>query len=326
MPRVRNLSVLLLLISSSFVFGADPTAKLYRDTVVRFVKKSEAAGAITRQDIFVKAMSAFDRQIRMQTDKNVSYVQWKKFAEAQVLDWKKEEVEKISDVAKVLRKQLEKFNLPLPKDIRLVKTSGREEANAAYCRGNASVLPLKVLRRGSRSLQRVFIHELFHVMSSHNPVLRKSMYAIVGFKPCNPITMPKTLAHKRITNPDAPTIDYYMKITDAGVTRAIVPVLYANKDKYDTKRGGNLFQYLVFRLMVIEKKKDRWQPLLKDGRAIVVKPKTSRSYMKQIGSNTNYIIHPDEIMADNFVHLVKGTKRLKSPQIVKRLGKLLESN
>ena len=322
---------LSLLLCCLFVLAAQPsqaaeaTATLYRTIKVRFVKKTEGAKAITKKDRFVNAMSPFDRQIRMQTDKNISYEKWRDFVRKHVLDWDDNEVARLTKIFVALKPQLEKFNLPLPKEVRLVKTSGREEADAAYCRGNAIVLPLKVIRRPAKSLYRLLIHELFHVISSHNPILRKSMYAIVGFKPCDRIKLPKTLAHRRITNPDAPTIDYYMDIIDGGVKRAIVPVLYSKQDKYDVKKGGNLFAYLVFRLMVIEKVAGKWQPKLKNGRAIVVKPASSRSYLARIGRNTNYIIHPDEIMADNFVLLVTGAKNLKSPRIVSRLGKLLES-
>ena len=46
--------------------------------------------------------------------------------------------------------------------------------------------------------------------------------------------------------------------------------------------------------------------------------------MQQTGDNTKYIIHPEEIMADNFSYLVMGKTNLKTPRIVEHLKVLLD--
>lgn len=46
-------------------------------------------------------------------------------------------------------------------------------------------------------------------------------------------------------------------------------------------------------------------------------------FLEQVGENTNYLIHPDEILADNFVLLVTGKKGVPSPEVVEKLGKVL---
>ena len=68
--------------------------------------------------------------------------------------------------------------------------------------------------------------------------------------------------------------------------------------------------------MAVELVGKRWQPVLSDGQPQLLDPKTTTSFHEQIGKNTRYIIHPDEILADNFVHLVNQTKDLASPEIV----------
>ena len=45
--------------------------------------------------------------------------------------------------------------------------------------------------------------------------------------------------------------------------------------------------------------------------------------MEQIGGNTNYIIHPDEILADNFVHLALEAEKLATPRIIEEMKKTL---
>jgi hypothetical protein len=46
-------------------------------------------------------------------------------------------------------------------------------------------------------------------------------------------------------------------------------------------------------------------------------------FYEQVGENTGYIIHPEEILADNFALLMMRDQELKSPQITQRIGALL---
>ena len=43
----------------------------------------------------------------------------------------------------------------------------------------------------------------------------------------------------------------------------------------------------------------------------------------QIGRNTRYIIHPEEILADNFVLLVRGERKVRTPRIIDDLQRVL---
>jgi len=157
------------------------------------------------------------------------------------------------------------------------------------------------------------------VLSSHQPELRRELYAIVGFVTCQPITMPPSLRDRKLTNPDAPRLDAYIKLTVDGQPLLAVPILFASAEAYDVKRGGTFFEYLTFRLMAVESAGTGWQPELRDGQPRLLDPRETASYHEQIGRNTTYVIHPDEILADNFVHLVNQTKDLASPEIVASL-------
>ena len=52
-------------------------------------------------------------------------------------------------------------------------------------------------------------------------------------------------------------------------------------------------------------------------------PSKLPNYFEQIGSNNGYIIHPDEILADNFIKLVNEDKQLKTPKIVEQMESVL---
>jgi hypothetical protein len=56
---------------------------------------------------------------------------------------------------------------------------------------------------------------------------------------------------------------------------------------------------------------------------VVIDPKKVPAFYEKIGKNTQYIIHPDEILADNFVHLMMGNQNLATPRIVERMGRML---
>ncbi|MEK6256972.1 MAG: hypothetical protein AABP62_00005, partial [Planctomycetota bacterium] len=224
-----------------------------------------------------------------------------------------------------LRTNLEPFHLPLPRAVLLIQMSGKDEANAAYTRGAAILLPTeRVQKLKGDSLDRLLLHELFHVLSRHSPELRRDLYRIIGFEVCEPIALPPSLADLKLTNPDAPLIDCRIQLTEGDETFQAAPILYSSSATYDADKKPLLFKYVTFRLMKVEEHEGRWRPLLKEGEPVLLDPAQSQSFAAQIGQNTKYIIHPDEILADNFVHLVMQTEKLSSPQIVERTGERLK--
>lgn len=322
--NARILVLLCLAVAAavnSFANAAD--VPLHGDAVIHFAAIEEGVAILGASDRFTQSLSRFDLQSRLNTNRDVTEQDLLKFAAKEVVGWSDDEQAKVAAVVGLLRARLDAFDIPLPDKITLVKTTGKEEGNAAYCRGNAIVLPQKVVDYPPDQLERLLIHELFHIVSSHNPRLRQELYAIIGFRRCGPIPLPEMFQNRKITNPDAPAIEYYIELEEDGTKYQAAPILYASVEDYDPEKGGSFFRYLLFRLLVIERQEGRWRAPEKDGKPIVLDVKGSASYFDQIGRNTNYIIHPDEILADNFVHLVKGTTDLATPRIVDQMRTML---
>jgi hypothetical protein len=315
------LGLWLATVCSSVAVSDD--ARLTTASTIQFATVEEGAAVLAEEDRFLKSLSQFDCQARLKTDREVTASDVGKYSAEQVLAWTADEETKLREAISAVSKKMEAFNLPFPKTIKLVKTTGKEEGNAAYCRRNAIIFPVRMINQRPTGLQRLLTHELFHVLSSHNPKLRSKLYAIVGFTTCQPIQMPPTLRDRKLTNPDAPELDAYITLTTDGQPVTAVPVLFASTKTYDVKRGGTFFDYLTFRLMAIELQGKQWQPVLHDGQPQLLDPKSTTSFHEQIGKNTRYIIHPDEILADNFVHLVNQTKDLASPEIITAMRKQL---
>jgi hypothetical protein len=92
---------------------------------------------------------------------------------------------------------------------------------------------------------------------------------------------------------------------------------------YDCKKGGEFFNYMTFKLMVIEQQNGRWKPALQGAKLTLLGPTDVTGFREQIGSNTNYIIHPEEILADNFVLLV-NEQNVSTPRIVNDMKKIFQ--
>jgi len=277
-----------------------------------------------RRDAYIQALQPLERQIRLRSEGPVSTQEFLEHAQNQVLPWEEEQRERLLSIAASLAERLAGLDLPLPKDVLLVQTTGEEESGAAYTRGNAIVLPRRRLAANDAALQRLLAHELFHVISRHDAGLRRELYEIIGFHPCEPIPLPDELKAVKITNPDAPALDSRITIEHNGEMLNVIPILLSDRDEFDPRRK-RLFDYLQFRLLAVHRQNGAWQPLLSDGQPILIEGRSSASYREKIGRNTNYIIHPDEILADNFVHLVMGTKDLPSPKIVEQMRAVLTS-
>ncbi len=319
------MSVLMWLALFSVALGADDELRLTKGTVLRFAKAREAADLLGRRDRYFELQSPLDRQLRRQTDQPVSLDQFALYSSTQALAWLSGERTEIGDAAASLSRHIEGMTLPWPEVITLVHTTGREESDSAYCRGATIAMssPRLQAARSPDKLEHLLAHELFHVLSSHNLELRKSLYAIIGFTLCNEITLPPVLAERKITNPDAPTIDCTIDVPSGDRTLHLAPVLLSKYERYDPQKGKQLFDYISFQLLEVEQKEGRWQVVETDGHPVLHDPRSLPDFAKQIGSNTGYIIHPDEILAENFAMLVTGRKDVPTPRILQEMDKLL---
>jgi hypothetical protein len=298
--------------------------RLTSECEVGFATAEQGRQILTTDDVFTAQLSRFDLQCRLKTDKEVTLADWKQFVAKHAREWQPAEIALVSSSVERLKKRLAGFRLPLPPAIQIVRTTGDEESNAAYTRSAAIVLPAKVMDYDETKLDRLLLHELFHIISRHDGAVRAKLYAIIGFEICGPIELPPSLAPRRITNPDAPLIDCTISLTAKSGKKVIgAPVLYAATKQYDAKKAPTLFQSLLFRLLVVEQRNNRWQPVLVRGEPVVINPREEPEFLDKIGKNTNYIIHPDEILADNFVRLVMNDANLPSPQIIDQMRRVL---
>ena len=319
----RCLTVIGLYVSQETALSAAEVPLADR-TVLSFAEPREGVEAITRRDEYIVQMSPFDRQVRLKTDRAVTEQEVLTMIAQNVVAWQPAEIERITPIVESLAAKLASWKLPLPPLVLLVKTTGREEAGAAYCRGAAIVLPQNMIDGDQKKLATILAHETFHVLSSHNPKLRRALYETIGFRPCNEVQLPEPLAARKITNPDAPVNRYFLTAEWEGRPVDLMPILFSKSERYDAARGGTLFQYLDFKLLVLTGDGNERRAALAVGQPILLDPASVPGFAEQVGRNTRYTIHPEEILADNFVFLLNGRIDLPSPQIVQKMGAVLQ--
>lgn len=291
---------------------------------MRLASAEESRLRLGTRDTFVAAMGVYDRAARTGRAGIVPESDFLAFAAGQALDWKPADVEKLRGLVEKISARLKPLRLPMPKEVWLIKTTGREEAETAYTRGNAIILPQWYLDAKQEDVERILIHELFHVISRNAPAKRDALYAIVGYRNCGPLEWPPELAPRRITNPDAPDDRYCVTLQRNGVPLTFYPLLLAKEGEYDPSLPGTYLDRLSFKLMAVMGSDKKWTAGRGPNNVLVVLDSAELpEYFTAIGLNTRYIIHPEEILADNFVLLVRGEKQVRTPRILDDLQRVL---
>ncbi len=294
-------------------------------TVMHFASIDEGQKILTTKDEFVRHLSPFDRAARLKTDKPVSEDEYLAFVGKNVVEWAPEETRNVEAALKEIQSRLGELSLAFPATIQLIKTTGSEEGGAAYTRGTAIVLPKSELAKNQNELARLICHELFHVLSRQNPELREELYGIIGFVRCDDLEFPHELAARKITNPDGPRNDHFIWLKIEGQRRAAIPVLFSKTENYDVARGGEFFEYLDFQFLIVEMEATSPRPrvVYENSAPKLAGLRAVSGFLEQVGSNTQYFIHPDEILAENFALLVLGKQKVESPEIIEKMKSVL---
>lgn len=291
-----------------------------------FATIEEGRNILTTKDEFIEQLSPFDRSCRMRTDGVVTEKEFLEFVSNNVRSWEKEEEDRVRPIIAVMEPRLERFTSLLPQKVYLVKTTGNEEGGAPYTRGNAIVIPARQLTRDTATLYKILSHELFHIISRHNKQLRDQLYETIGFKKCPHFKFPGTLEHRKITNPDSPMNDHCILVKAGKQNLWVTPILYSNMEKYSKAHSEYFFDYLQVAFLAVARDngKGRRPTLFKGGKPRLYSEDELSGFYEQIGKNTDYTIHPEEILADNFSYLLFGIKEVESPEIIEKMEKVFK--
>jgi len=320
---MRQLLHVAITLLAAPLYGGS-TVELQPGTLLDLATAEEAAPLMIVEDEYFARMSPFDREVRMRVAEPPSREAFAANVAANVRTWSEKETALMQAAVARLRPQLESLHLALPAKITVVKTTGREDVGFPYCRGPLIVFPLGTLR-AEKSIAGVLAHELFHVFSTHHPELRPRLYGLLGFTFCGDFLLPAETDRRRLTNPDAPRYDYTMRVLVDGREAQVVPVLLGKTEHFDPTARGSFLEQVEFRLIEIELTDGRPRPVLEtDGTLRTHLADAVPEYRKRMAQNTGYIWHPEEVLADNFMHLLLPPPTpLAHPELPARLRELI---
>lgn len=215
------------------------------------------------------------------------------------------------------------YALPPMDDIVFAKTTMREECDAsAYTHGTQIYLGEHMMKYGfddNPKVQAYFdaivAHELFHCLTRNHPDFRAAMYGILGFTVVDEdYAFPPEIRKQIISNPDVEHHNAYAAFEIDGELKNCV-VLFTTPKPFE-RPGDTFFDEMVTALVPV----DDLSTMYTSGDAA--------NFWNVFGRNTDYVIDPEETMADNFSYaIIYGPDGMayKSPEIIQAIDNLLKA-
>ena len=290
-----------------------------------FADKAKGSELLKTEDDFTNNLSEFDISARLKTSKKVTKQEYLDFIGKQAMDWTEEEKLYLNTALGEIIPLFKKYKIMLPKEIYLVKTTGEEEGDSAYCRHNNVIVFSKnmINMADLNAMEELMIHEIFHIFSKNNLDVREKLYNSIGFYKTNELEFESTMAQYKITNPDSVSNSYYFNSTINGKKEKVMPILFAAGD-YDEAKGGEFFDYMMLAFCALEENGDNTKVKKVNDNYALYTFNQIPNYLSLVGENTGYIIHAEEILADNFVLLVTNSKNVKTKKVITNMKKILK--
>ena len=132
-------------------------------------------------------------------------------------------------------------------------------------------------------------------------VSKDRIYEKIGFfKTVKPIKLNPALQKILLTNPDGVSFQYAIEL-EGGVPGKIAVPLITSKFKNFRPDNPAFFDYLNFDLYELKDMGSYYEVTSDNEGKTTIPLKNTPVFFTKIKDNTQYIIHPDEIMADNFM-------------------------
>jgi hypothetical protein len=294
-----------------------------RGTRVRFASVDEARVLLGTPDDWMRATGPVQRRTLMGSTTPVTLEAFARWQADNVRAWTPDQHERWTRALAQLAPQLDRLRLPLPPVLLLVRSSGLESAQTPHTRGHAIVLPERADLQGFSDAE-LMAHELFHVLSRAQPALASRLYALLGFEPVGELRWPAAWNDLRIADADAPHLRHAMKLRIGAAERWVMPVVVAARDQADFAKGETIEHLMDTRLLVVAPgaANEATQALLHQGQPLWHTLQQAPEFLQRLGGNTDYVLHPEETMADNFMLLLSG-RTVPNPALLKRIEQVL---
>lgn len=278
----------------------------------------QAAAIVSAEDEVTAQWTPADVSIRLQG--GTSSAELRQRYAAGVLAWSPAERTRLTAMLARNQVQLNGLARWLPEQVLLIKNSDAIDGGLPHTRANA-ILFGPQLPRDDAELDFLFWHELFHVLSRHNAARHDEMYALIGFVPCTTLTLPTGVAQRMLTNPDAPVLRWVAPAPALGANVYVTPLLLVEPAQY-TPSKPSFTDYFDLRFLRVSRDASGvCTPASMTAAQSYVSPQVAMPALFAVaGGNTDYVLHPEETLADNFAQMMVGKPNVPNPEVQTRLA------
>lgn len=318
----------LLLLPLIFLFTCKsqpqptPLLQLSENHKVIFLDSLAAGAAITKdeKENFFYLVTPLDMSIQMKKNFDASTPRkeivegYKSFLKTDVLDFTKDEMEYVNEIFKEAYEMSNKVSPTIfPKEIKLIKTHANHYGQGAYyTRENCIIIPKDELDlRNKEGFLETMFHEISHIYTRYRPKKQKALYKLIGFSNIGNMSnllIKDELKSRILLNPDGVNFAYHIELNEkSGRPYSAIPIIKSNETQYiDSK--NDFFEYIDFSLYKINIQHAVKVQTDATGNTTINMDNVP-DFFEKITTNTGYIIHPDEIIADNFMYIMMREKK-----------------
>ena len=290
--------VLVLLASIAFPALAQPSAGGTAPAFV-FATAAEGSAILGTRDEYVRATAPLERSAKLRTAEPVDEERFLEHMRGTTIEWTEDQRANMQKLTDRLAEFLKGVKWQMPDRMLIVHTSSLLEDDLPHTRANAIIFPTSYYHRGPVTAMLVLAHEAFHVLTRNNLELKETLYSAIGFKRCETVSIPPAIARLKITNPDTVEDRHTIAVRYRGQPVEALPYIRFPSESFDPKQGFAA-RIKVAWLLVDRKGTDC---RAREGAEASVHPSELEGLFEQIGRNTQYLFHAEEVLAENFVEL-----------------------
>ncbi|MCR5735732.1 MAG: hypothetical protein K6G22_14085 [Lachnospiraceae bacterium] len=261
-----------------------------------FADKDEAVSCYLSNTDYFNGFSQYDIQYRTQ-DVNGTLDEMMEFGASQMEEFTEEEKTAYNDIIEEMRADLKTSGYTLPEmdEFILIRSTQEEEAGSgAYTHGSQIYLGQMIADMVCSDNEedriwgkQILWHEIFHCLTRSNPEFRSDMYKLIHFTVQDEeYEIPPSVLAQFISNPDVEHHNSYATFDIDGKDTDCFIALIATEPF--EKEGDTFFDCFTSVLVPV------------DGSDVYYLPDEAENFWEIFGENTDYVIDPEECMADNF--------------------------
>ncbi|MFM2268605.1 MAG: hypothetical protein RL757_2046 [Bacteroidota bacterium] len=320
-PSIRRIFALIFSISIVFACKNEPSGKIVTVSATQkfiLLDQTAAQTAITTDtcDGFFARITTAEMSYQLQKNKIGApagrpqlLAAYQNLLRSDVADFTADEQRFLNDILKETYEYATKMSPTFfPEKVLLAKIQGKTYGDDVFfTRQNTIFIPQSALnQRNNDEMLKTLLHELSHIYTRTHLQKKYQLYAQIGFRPVRDgkLLIGDTLAERLITNPDGTDLGWTTTlVTNEGNVEAM-PLMYLAPDR----AGNPNMPWFFFEYFEVEKTPQGTNIITVGGSRSTIRTKDIVPIFQQ-KYNTDYIIHPDEIIASNVAILAYSYKK-----------------